>query len=97
MSRYLCLPPQAHSPACTVAGNPPVSVNCEKGALCWDGICSCDAQSCSFYVPPSGALATRVQLDAALDPGGNSLAGTLRLGNAGQVAVTVRLKRVHNN
>jgi len=85
LSRYRCVA-DTRTPA-----------NADKYWLCWRGVCSCDAQSCTNYVPPSGARATRAQLDAALDNGGNSLVGTLRVGSGGQIAMTVRLQRVQHD
>ncbi len=96
LGRYQCLPKQAL--ACAYDAVPdPVPVNCQKGALCWNQVCSCDAQGCTSYEPPSGQLATRARFDAALDDAGESLVGTLRIWNAAQVAVPVRLKRVSNH
>jgi len=69
----------------------------ERFWICWLGVCSCDEQGCTNYAPPSGALATRVMLDAALANGGNSLVGTLKNGVQNQNSVTVRLKRIHNH
>lgn len=97
LSRYLCLPKQSVFASCSSAKVPdPDLVNCQKQMLCSNGVCACDAEGCSFYEPPSGQVATRVKLDAALDDAGDSLVGTLKIGNGGQVSVTVRLKRVPN-
>jgi hypothetical protein len=85
LSQYRCVPFER------IPSNP------DKFDMCWNGLCSCDEQSCTNYAPPAGAMATRGQLDAALDNGGNSLVGTLKVGNGGQISMTVRLKRVHNN
>jgi hypothetical protein len=98
LGRYQCLPKQDRNVACAYSSvSGPVAVDCAKGELCWQQVCACDAQHCTFYEPPVGALATRGRLDAALDDGGKSLVGTLKIGNAGQVSVTVRLKRMSNN
>ena len=89
LSRYRCVPPGPN-------GAQPTGGNPEKTTLCWNSVCWCDAQSCAYYTPPSGALATRAKLDAALDNSGNSLVGTLKIWNNANIAVTVRLKRVHH-
>jgi len=100
LGRYRCLPnfERSISDVCSYSVNgTPASVDCEKAELCLSGVCSCDTQGCDYYQPPSGAYATRAKLDAALDEAGNSLVGTLKISNAAQVAVTVRLHRVSNN
>lgn len=85
LSRYRCVP-----------DNDRLAFGDAKTALCWNSVCWCDAQGCSYYQPPSGAFATRARLDATLDDAGESLVGTLKVWNAGQTALTVRLKRVHH-
>ena len=100
-SPYSCLPAPVYEnpgPGCRY-GSPATSVDCAKAMMCTGQpqACSCDAQGCSIPTDHNHSLGY-TKLDAALDDGGSSLVGTLRIGlEPVYQSFTVRLKRISNN
>lgn len=67
-------------------------ISCARAHMCFNHICSCDAQGCFANVePPSKQAETYTLFDAALGDAGESLVGTLKLRGKPN---TVRLHRL---
>lgn len=92
---YRCLPNTGHLVSegeCWLEphGEPPVPVDCFTLGVCQGGGgCYCDADGCSI---PEPSKQVPFALDAALEDSGDSLEGTLQLGDGGPRPV-IRLSR----
>jgi len=88
---YRCIPDGSgfgDGTGCSYNGE---AIDCVKLDACISGYCSCDVRGCSGS---SGNPKSYTQFDAALDVGGNSLVGTLKIGaEDARSSMTVRLKR----
>jgi hypothetical protein len=94
---YMCLPntpTMGGGNGCFIEdenGENPTPINCTKLGMCQDPSfgCDCTADGCTILDPPAG-LKFRTHLDAALDDDGESLVGTLVIGDS---HMTIRLER----